>query len=110
PTDFGKAKFDLVYNQDSFPEMHPDYSIGYLRTARGVAPALLSINQESEGVQTAEARMPLVSDLVARAGGYRRVYRFPHWLRVGYVEELYSVDAGLQAQWQRVLCLLGTAR
>jgi len=35
----------------------------------------------------------VVRDLVSAVGGYEREYRFRHWLRPGYVEELYRVTA-----------------
>ena len=107
PSQFGASRYELVYNQDSFPEMHTDHSTAYLKRLREVAPALLSINQESEGVQTASSRMPTVARLVDRVGGFRRVYRFPHWLRVGYVEELYAVEGEAGGRWQQVLRLFG---
>jgi hypothetical protein len=92
PSRYGKAKFDLVFNQDSFPEMHRNHSIEYLRRARRIAPAVLSINQEGENPQTLSSHQTVVSDLVAAVGGYRRIYRCHHWLRPGYVEELYAVQ------------------
>ena len=33
----------------------------------------------------------LVSDLVAKNGGFHRNYRFPTWIRRGHVEELYEL-------------------
>lgn len=90
--------YDLLLNQDSFPEMHPDYATGYLRTAREkVRHFVLSINQEASAGQTAtrlaggRAMQGVVQDLASAVGGYRRVYRFRHWLRPGYIEELYRV-------------------
>ncbi len=35
-------------------------------------------------------REHIVWQLVKRFPAYRRLYRFPFWLRRGYVEELYS--------------------
>lgn len=108
PPAFGDRKHDLVYNQDSFPEMHRDYIVEYLRTIRKVAPALLSINQEAEGPQTATSRQLVLHEIVSEVGGFRRLYRFPHWLRVGYVEELYAVNEVLYpSRWTRVLNLFG---
>ncbi len=108
PPMFGQRRFDLIYNQDSFPEMHPEHSLAYLEKGKRIAPAVLSINQESESYQTATSRLPVVSDLVDRVGGYRRVYRFPHWLRVGYVEELYAVLSPLRrARWRGILRFFG---
>jgi len=45
--------YDLLFNQDSMPEIHPDYSIGYLRGSLAKKiPLFLSINQEA--TRTAE--------------------------------------------------------
>lgn len=92
PSSFGKAKFDLVYNQDSFPEMSRQYTVRYLRKARSITPLLLSINQEGESSQTALTHQPVVGDLIAELGRYRRLYRFHDWMRAGYVEELYETQ------------------
>jgi hypothetical protein len=92
PKRYGKSKFHLVFNQDSFPEMHREHSVEYLRRARFIAPAVLSINQEGEAPQSATSNQTVVADLIAAVGGYRRIYRSLHWLRPGYVEELYAVE------------------
>jgi hypothetical protein len=92
PSSFGKSKFDLVYNQDSFPEMHRSHSVRYLLKARSITPLLLSINQEGENPQTPTSNQPVVADLIAEVGRYRRLYRFHNWVRAGYVEELYETQ------------------
>lgn len=107
PVYFGKRGFGLIYNQDSFPEMHRSHSMSYLETATQIAPALLSINQESECPQSATSWQPVVSDLVTAVGGYRRAYRFPYWLRQGYVEELYLVESKLDVRIRRLRRFLG---
>jgi hypothetical protein len=82
--------YDLLFNQDSFPEMHASVSLEYLKTARKIVSyGLLSVNQEAQGPQSLGQVQTRVQDLVESAGGYRRIYRFPHWLRQGYVEEFY---------------------
>jgi hypothetical protein len=104
PSFFGRRSFDLVYNQDSFPEMHRDHVVDYLKGVRKIAPALLSINQEAEGPQTADSVQLVVHDVVEAVGGFRRVYRFPHWLRQGYVEELYTVERPPRSsRWRGIL-------
>ena len=92
PPRYGKAAFHLVFNQDSFPEMHREHALAYLRGARRIAPFLLSINQEGENPQTLNSHQTVVADLIEVVSGYRRIYRSPHWLRPGYVEELYKVQ------------------
>ena len=84
---------DLLFNMDSLPEMHPDYGLAYLRRARArPAGRFLSINQEARAMQSDRDRQTVVRDLAAQVGGYRRQYRFRHWLRAGYVEELFAID------------------
>jgi hypothetical protein len=48
-----------------------------------------------------EARKPIgergathavVAKVLEDVGGFRRLYRFPFWLRNGYVEELYAIQ------------------
>ena len=83
-------EWDILMNQDSFPEMSPAYSIGYLRDARTVVRhAFYSVNQEARAVQAGSARQSVVRELVAQAGGWRRSSRQRHWLRPGYAEEIY---------------------
>jgi hypothetical protein len=84
------VRYGLLFNQDSFPEMHPRISTRYLDKARDAAEYLLSINQEAEAPQPG-GRQTVVPDLVRHVGGYQRIYRFRHWLRSGYVEELYKI-------------------
>ncbi len=85
--------FDVLFNMDSMPEMHPDYGLAYLRRARARAARLfLSINQEARALQSKASRQTVVRDLVKQVGGYTTHYRFRHWLRAGYVEELFAVD------------------
>jgi hypothetical protein len=85
---------DLLFNQDSIPEMHPDYSLGYLREmlAKKI-PMFLSINQEARAPQNQMQTQTVVRELVAAAtaAAYRREHRCRHWLRAGYVEELYRL-------------------
>jgi len=90
-----QRSYDFLVNQDSLPEMHADYALGYLRQARrNVRQAFLSINQEARAPQSASARQSVVRDLAQQAGGLRPVYRFRHWLRAGYVEELFAIEPG----------------
>ena len=57
-----------------------------------MAPPLLSMNQEGENPQTPNSRQTVLADLVDVVSGYHRIYRSRHWLRAGYVEELYKVQ------------------
>jgi hypothetical protein len=89
------SQHDLLFNQDSMPEMHSEYSLAYLSHARhNVRHAFLSINQESRAPQSASNRQTVVRELVREAGGFRLSYRFRHWLRAGYAEELFTRTDG----------------
>lgn len=82
--------FDFLFNQDSIPEMSARYAREYLRHARGMTRhGFLSINQEARALQSGAEKQSVVRELVDEAGGFRRALRFRHWLRAGYVEELY---------------------
>jgi hypothetical protein len=86
------VKYDLLFNQGSFPEMHEDYAIGYLQQARkNVMRAFFSINQEARAPQNGAVRQTVVRELVRKVGGYERANRFRHWLHAGYVEELFRI-------------------
>jgi hypothetical protein len=85
---------DLVLNQESLPEIERAKAEEYIaeieRTTRGL---FLSINHESAARVGHEGfEHGLVSDLVAKNGGFHRNYRFPTWIRRGHVEELYELD------------------
>lgn len=82
----------LWLNQDSLPEIDINFARGYLRhiatTERG---CFLSINQEScatDLVGGSQHRVPL---LAAAEPRLRRRYRARDFLRLGYVEELYTM-------------------
>jgi hypothetical protein len=84
--------YDLVLNQDSFPEMHPDTVGDYLRWIRGVgAGRLLSINHEDKPPYGRGLAHVSVPEAIARAGGFELEDRTPYWLRKGYVTEVYRV-------------------
>jgi len=80
---------DLVLNQDSFPEIHADIVVDYLKWIQVATSLFLSINHESQpnaGNGTLQNNVP---DLISRVGGFSRELRHPYWLRKGYVTELY---------------------
>jgi hypothetical protein len=89
---FPERGFDLVLNQDSLPEMGHAAAVSYIKhTAEKSKYFFLSINQEGEEVMTPDGhREHIVWQLVKQCPAYQRLYRFPFWLRRGYVEELYS--------------------
>jgi hypothetical protein len=83
--------FDLVLNQDSFPEIHADIVVDYLRWIKVSATSFLSINHESQPNAGSGTLQNNVSDLIAGVGGFSRESRHLYWLRKGYVTELYRV-------------------
>ena len=85
--------FDLVLNQDSFPEIDRSTVRQYLREiSRTTRSHFLSINHEAASPTAASGfRHLVVADVVEEVGGFERLYRFPCWVRTGYVEELYRV-------------------
>jgi hypothetical protein len=83
-------RYDILFNQDSIPEMNAEYSLAYLKRARdNVTGAFYSINQEARAPQTDAAPQTTVPDVAQQAGGWRRSVRYRHWLRAGYVDEVY---------------------
>ncbi len=84
--------FDLVLNQDSFPEMSAATVTDYLHwIGRCCSGSLMSINHESRPAYGAGLEHLNVPEMTAAAGGFELMYRFPYWLRRGYVVELYRV-------------------
>jgi hypothetical protein len=63
--------FDAVLNVDS---------LTYVAFARDHSPLLLSINHDANAFRVRELATP--------------TYRFPYWLRMGYVEELFVFAPG----------------
>lgn len=84
--------FDLVLNQDSFPEMNPATVADYLRwIARCCEGRLMSINHESKPAYGDGLEHVSVPEMTAADGRYELTYRFPYWLRRGYVVELHRI-------------------
>lgn len=85
--------FDLTLNQDSFPEIDKASVVDYLRQiARATRSHFLSINHEANtAIGGSTFRHVSVAEVAEEVGGLLRTYRFPCWVRAGYVEELYKV-------------------
>jgi hypothetical protein len=85
--------FDLTFNQDSFPEMGSEIALEYLeQIKRNTRSFLFSINQESQAGLSAAERQGWMAKWAQQAQGYEQIYRFRHWLRNGYVEELFKIQ------------------
>jgi hypothetical protein len=81
---------DILYNQDSLPEIEPEAARAYVRGATDLGiPIILSINQEAH-LATHDGHQTSVPELIAQVGGYRSTSRHRHWLRQGYLEEIYE--------------------
>lgn len=87
PTD----KYDLVINQDSFPEIGKETVLSYLAWIRLNTNNFLSINHESKTPYNGGQHIS-VSELVKETGGINLKQRYPYWLRKGYVMEWYQVE------------------
>jgi hypothetical protein len=84
--DVPEKSVGLFVNQDSMPEIERGAALDYLRIIKSKGSRFLSINQEGQAVgQT------VVFQLVESSGGFARKFRFPYWMRTGYVEECYDV-------------------
>lgn len=80
---------DLVINEDSLPEMAEATGRTYVREIARISRGdFLSLNHES-GLELHGHRHPLVSDLCR--GILERRSRALHWMRRGYVDEVYAV-------------------
>lgn len=93
-----QSPIDVVANKDSLPEITLDAALGYLQWTRAKCRGLFySNNQEGAAVFDGIAQN-VVSDLVERVGGFKRVRRDASWVRRGYVEEIFvPVGDGLGA-------------
>ncbi len=84
-----QEKFDLVLNQDSFPEIERDTVINYINWIKNHATEFLSINHESKPPFPGGTLLN-VYELIKFTGGLNRINRVPYWLRKGYVMETYE--------------------
>ena len=80
---------DLLFNQDSLPELDLPTVRRYLNRIPRAARYFLSINQETrvpEGTPLAGGFLP---SMLRNSEGYRSLYRMPAWCRAGYLEEMF---------------------
>ncbi|CAN5519729.1 hypothetical protein BH11PLA2_BH11PLA2_20200 [soil metagenome] len=82
---------DWVVNSDSLPEMGETTASDYLgHIRRVIRSGFFSINQEAKVDVPGVGPQNCVSELVDKVGGYRLQSRHRHWLRQGYVEEVFA--------------------
>jgi len=86
-------QFDLTLNQDSFPEIDKIILLEYLQQIRlHTRKFFLSINQESNNIMIVKnLKQHVLSSIMSKEKGVELIYRFPYWLRLGYIEELYEI-------------------
>jgi len=81
--------FHLVVNEDSITEIdRPIAELYYEQVERIASKFFLSINHESEVINVGHAHHRVFDMAQPRL---QLLYRFRHWLRPGYVEELYGL-------------------
>ncbi len=84
----GDIAADLVFNQDSLPEMTDPVARGYLTwMAERVDGMFVSVNHEAGTIGSVE--QIVVSEIADEISGLQRLSRQPSWTRRGYVEEVY---------------------
>lgn len=84
--------FDVVLNQDSFPEIDRTLLLSYFDVILKTSKAyFLSINHETESPM-ADVKHSNVSKLLRQHPHFHLLARSKYWVREGYVEELYQVN------------------
>lgn len=73
-----KNRWDIMINIDGLTEMGKDVAFNYVDS--DCSPMLLSINHEVNNYRMCELNT-----------SKKLIYRYPFWLREGYVEELYKI-------------------
>jgi O-antigen biosynthesis protein len=85
---------DIILNCDSFPEMGDRVCGRYFALIPKWAPLLLSINQEASQPFGSRGDRQTVVGMLLPKYEFKRLYRFRHWIRKGYVEELWRAPGG----------------
>jgi len=89
--------FDLLFNQDSFPEIGmmnfhnyiSKYSEVLFKSGKSL---ILSINQESKGKSGTNENQLVVNKEMKEYSNIMLRRRHAYWLRPGYVEELFEIS------------------
>tara|TARA_Y100000590_G_C15723251_1_gene1014228 strand:- start:1143 stop:2315 length:1173 start_codon:yes stop_codon:yes gene_type:complete len=86
-------KDSLWINQDSFPEIDFDLAKNYIKKImQSKNSYLLSINQEARNDDAVGGKQHAVYDLLNLSENFKLIYRSRDFLRLGYIEELYSIN------------------
>ncbi len=84
--------FDLVLNQDSFPEIDKTLLLSYFEIIQKTSKRyFLSINHETESPM-ATVKHSNVSKILKNNPHFALLSRSKYWIREGYVEELYKLN------------------
>lgn len=84
----GDVAADIVFNQDSLPEMTESAARGYLEwMGEKVAGIFVSCNHEAGTIHG--VTQMIVGELAQEVDGLQRISRSPSWTRRGYVEEIF---------------------
>ena len=89
--DIEKNAFDIVLNQDSFPEIDKTLLLSYFDIIQKTSKKyFLSINHETESPM-ADVKHSNVSKILKHNPHFALMSRSKYWIREGYVEELYQI-------------------
>jgi hypothetical protein len=84
--------FDICFNQDSFPELPIATVLEYMERISEVTRSYFyHINQEGCAITHEKLAQLNIHQIMADMSSYKLLYRYPNWIRKGYVEELYSI-------------------
>lgn len=84
--------FDIVLNQDSFPEIDKTLLLSYFEIIHKTSSSyFLSINHETESPM-ATVKHSNVSKILKNNPHFDLLSRSRYWIREGYVEELYKLN------------------
>lgn len=84
------GQFDIIFNQDSLPELELETVGRYLELISHSTRFFLSINQESRVPVGAAEGAAFLPSLLSGLPHVRCLERSPSWLRSGYIDELFS--------------------
>lgn len=84
------GRFDIIFNQDSLPELELETVGRYLDIISQSTRFFLSINQESRLPDGAAEGAAFLPSLLSGLPHVHCLERSPSWLRAGYIDELFS--------------------
>ncbi len=79
-----KQYYDLIINVDSLTEMNATTMQAYITKISQSTPIFISINHE--------VNTHTVNDFAMKCNNLKFCQRMPHWMRTGYVEEIYNFE------------------